>query len=163
MDVLCVTNRHADAKRTHCDERSPAAGFNEARVLAFAAMASSDGVKSRRCGDTGCGGASEGIRNARLTSFIPLISSKKTLRQRFADSSSVIQRVVKARFTIVSLAPVSRRRQRRRRNSRGRAFEFLQLPLGPRRHEDVGLIALSDPARADSPASDRVRALGVQQ
>jgi H+-transporting ATPase len=167
MDVLCadktgtLTQNELTVTNVH-----PLPGFNEARVLAFAAMASSDGGQDPVDAAIRAAAARQKVSETlRLTSFIPFDPSKKTSEATFADSSSVIQRVVKGAFsTIVSLAPVSATAAAAAKELEGQGFRVLAVASGPAgAMKMVGLIALSDPARADSPGLvTALRALGVR-
>ena len=81
------------------------------------------------------------------------------------DRSSTTQRVVKGAFsTIVSLAPVSATAGAAAKELEEQGFRVLAVASGPTgAMKMVGLIALSDPARADSPGLvTALRALGVR-
>jgi hypothetical protein len=128
-------------------------GFDEGHILAFAAMASSDGGQDPVDAAIRAAAAHQKISETlRLISFIPFDPSNKTSEATFADSSSANQRVVKGAFsTIVSLAPVSATAGAAAKELDEQGFRVLAVASGPTgAMKMVGLIALSDPARADS-------------
>jgi H+-transporting ATPase len=142
QDELTVTSVH------------PLPGFDETHVLALAAIASSDGGQDP---------VDEAIRAAavlrkssetlRLTSFVPFDPSTKTSEALFTDWSGSTQRVVKGAFsTILNLAPGSATAAAAAKQLEEQGFRVLAVASGPAKAmKVVGLIALSDPARADSP------------
>jgi len=135
MDVLCadktgtLTQNELTVTNVH-----PLPGFDAVHVLAFAAMASSDGGQDPVDAAIRIAAARQKLSETlRLISFIPFDPSQKTSEATFADSSSATQQVVKGAFsTIVSLAPLSPTASVAARHSRSRAFECLRLPPGPR-------------------------------
>jgi H+-transporting ATPase len=167
MDVLCadktgtLTQNELTVTNVH-----PLPGFDEVHVLAFAAMASSDGGQDPVDAAIRAAAARQKLSETlRLMSFIPFDPSNKTSEATFADSSSTTQRVVKGAFsTIVSLAPVSATAGAAAKELEEQGFRVLAVASGPTgAMKMVGLIALSDPARADSPGLvTALRALGVR-
>jgi H+-transporting ATPase len=167
MDVLCadktgtLTQNELTVTNVH-----PLPGFDEVHVLAFAAMASSEGGQDPVDAAIRAAAARQQLSEAlRLISFIPFDPSNKTSEATFADSSSATQRVVKGAFsTIVSLAPVSATAAAAAKELEEQGFRVLAVASGRTgAMKMVGLIALSDPARADSPALvTTLRALGVR-
>ena len=167
MDVLCadktgtLTRNELDVTSVH-----PLAGFDEAHVLALAAMASSDGGQDPVDTAIRAAAARQKIPEMlRLIGFIPFDPANKRAEATFADSRGVRQRVVKGAVSaILDLAPPSTTATARAKDLESQGFRVLAVASGPATAiKLVGLIALSDPARADSPGLiTALRALGVR-
>jgi H+-transporting ATPase len=167
MDVLCadktgtLTRNELDVTSVH-----PMAGFDQAHVLALAAMASSDGGQDPVDAAIRAAAARQKIpETPRLIDFIPFDPANKRSEATFADSSGVTQRVVKGAVSaILDLAPPSTTATATAKDLESQGFRVLAVASGPATAiKMVGLIALSDPARADSPGLiTALRALGVR-
>jgi H+-transporting ATPase len=167
MDVLCadktgtLTQNELNVTKVH-----PLPGFDEAHVLALAALASSDGGQDPVDAAIRAAAVRQKLSGAlRLISFTPFDPANKTSEATFADSSGAAQRVVKGAFsTLVSLAPAAATAGAAASELENQGYRVLAVASGPAGAlKMVGLIALSDPARADSPGLvTALRALGVQ-
>lgn len=167
MDVLCadktgtLTNNELEVTTVRA-----MAGFDEARVLGLAALASSDG------GQDPVDGA---IRTAALRHaatelparihFLPFDPATKMAEATVRDSSGTVLRVVKGAFAAVSgLTRVSPNASETAQELEGQGYRVLAVAVGPPAAMTLaGLIALSDPPRADSAALiAELRKLGVR-
>ena len=131
----------------------PMPGFDEAHVLALAALASSDGgqdpvdaairaaARARRVSDV-----------PTLIKFAPFDPAKKMSEATATDSTGATQRIVKGAFAVVAgLAQPSPNRRGSGGSTRRAGFRVLAVAAGPPTALTLaGLIALSDPPRADS-------------
>jgi len=141
-------------------------GFDDAHVLALAALASSDGGQDP---------VDEAIRSApggkpvsdapKMIEFVPFDPATKMSEATVQDPGGVAQRVVKGAFAAVaSLAPPSPTATATSKELEDKGFRVLAVAAGPpAAMKLVGLIALSDPPRKDSaPLVSELRALGVR-
>ncbi len=131
----------------------PLSGSDEARVLAMASLASSDG---------GSDAVDAAIRSAsqkklppdvlKLTNFVPFDPTKKTSEATATDAMGEVIRIVKGAFTAVSgltapapdAAAIADELEKK-------GFRVLAVAAGPpATFKIIGLIALSDPPRPDS-------------
>jgi H+-transporting ATPase len=167
MDVLCVdktgtlTQNALTVTQVHALE-----GFDEAHILGLAALASSDG---------GQDSVDVAIRSAalpksvsdlpKLTKFIPFDPATKMSEATgtAADGSSV--RIVKGAFSVVAgLAPAAPDASAIASDLETKGFRVLAVAAGAAPAMRLaGLIALSDPPRADSAGLvTQLRTLGVR-
>ena len=166
-DVLCVdkTGTLTQNALTVATVR-PMPGFDEAHVLALAALASSDGGQDPVDGAVHAAAASKTISDApRLVKFVPFDPAKKMSEATATDSKGVTQRIVKGAFAaVISLAQASPTAAAAAAELEGQGFRVLAVVAGPPTAlKLVGLIALSDPPRADSGALvTELRGLGVR-
>jgi H+-transporting ATPase len=166
-DVLCVdkTGTLTQNALTVATVR-PMPGFDEAHVLALAALASSDGGQDPVDGAVHAAAASKTISDApRLVKFVPFDPAKKMSEATATDSKGVTQRIVKGAFAaVISLAQASPTAAAAAAELEGQGFRVLAVVAGPPTAlKLVGLIALSDPPRADSAALvTELRGLGVR-
>jgi H+-transporting ATPase len=133
----------------------PLPGFDEEHVLALAALASSDGGEDPVDGAIRAAAASKPASNAPiLIKFTPFDPAKKMSEATATDSSGSSQRIVKGAFAVViSLVPASPTAAANATKLEGMGFRVLAVAAGPpAAMKLVGLIALSDPPRADSAA-----------
>jgi H+-transporting ATPase len=163
MDVLCA-DKTGTLTRNELAVTSvyPLPGFDCAHVLALAAMASSDGGQDPVDAAIRAAAARQSTPEAlRLVSFIPFNPANKRSEATFANSSGAIQRVVKGAVSAIeALAPISATASAAAQDLEAQGFRVLAVASGPAIGiKIVGLIALSDPARADSPGL--VAALGA--
>jgi H+-transporting ATPase len=167
MDVLCA-DKTGTLTRNELNVTSVRAlpGFDEAHVLALAAMASSDGGQDPVDAAIRAAAAKQRIAETmHVSGFTPFDPANKRSEAMFIDPSGATQRVVKGAFSaIVSLAPASAAASTAAKDLEGRGFRVLAVAAGPATSMKMaGLIALSDPARADSPGLvTALRALGVR-
>src|SRR6202789_1343445 len=167
MDVLCadktgtLTQNELTVTSVH-----PLSGFDEAHVLALAAMASSDGGQDPVDGEIRSAATAKKIPEAmHLTAFTPFDPANKRSEATFTDAKGAPLRVAKGAFSaIVGLAPVEPSAATAAKDLEGKGYRVLAVATGPATAmKMVGLIALSDPARADSPGLvTALQALGVR-
>jgi H+-transporting ATPase len=166
MDVLC-----ADKTGTlTCNELKvtcvrPMPGFASEKVLALAALASSDGGQDPvdKAIRAAAGGAAIDAKLAiRFTPFDP---ATKTSQSTVTDPGGAVQRIVKGAFGAVAglAAPVATAAAIAE-HLETQGLRVLAVVAGPPGSlELAGLIALSDPPRADSAALvAALRVLGVR-
>jgi len=142
------------------------AGFETAQVLAFAALASSDGgqdpVDSAIRAAASAGDAT-GV--PRLVTFIPFDPAVKMSEATAVDADGGTQRVVKGAFAaVVGLTQSDPDAAAAALELQGRGFRVLAVAAGsPDGMRLVGLIALSDPPRTESAELvAELRGLGVR-
>jgi H+-transporting ATPase len=167
MDVLCVDKTGTLTQNeltVTCVQPLP--GFDEAQVLALAAMASSDGGQDPvDAAIRSAAAAHKTAETMRLIAFTAFDPANKRSEATFTDTNGAAQRVAKGAYSaIVSLAPVSVATATAAHDLESKGFRVLAVAAGSATvMKMVGLIALSDPARADSPGLvTALRALGVR-
>jgi H+-transporting ATPase len=167
MDVLCSdkTGTLTQNALTVTAIR-PEAGFDEAQVLALAALASSDGGQDPVDAAIREAAKSKASKDAlTLVKFTPFDPANKMSEATVTDAGGTTQRVVKGAFTSVAgLAPSSPTAGTAATELEGQGFRLLAVAAGlPTAMKLVGLIALSDPPRADSGALiTELHTLGVR-
>jgi H+-transporting ATPase len=167
MDVLCAdkTGTLTENQLTVTNVR-PLSGFDEATVLALAAMASSEGGQDPVDAAIRAAAAAKKISETmHLTAFTPFDPANKRSEATFIDAKGAPQRVAKGAFSvIVGLAPVEAGAAAAAQDLEGKGYRVLAVAAGSANAmKMVGLIALSDPARADSPGLvTALQALGVR-
>ena len=154
FDVLC-SDKTGTLTRNELSVTSvrPMRGFDEAHVLGLAALASSDGGQDP---------VDAAIRSAathkpasdlpKLTAFVPFDPGKKISEATAIDGKLGSQRIVKGAFTaVIALAAPSPAAAAIVDELEKQGFRVLAVALGSQAAvEVIGLIALSDPPRADS-------------
>jgi len=167
MDVLCA-DKTGTLTRNQLTVASTRAlpGFDQAQVLALAALASSDG------GQDPVDGAIRAAANAnkaadlpKLVKFIPFDPATKMSEASTTDSAGGPQRIVKGAFAVVvPLAQSSPTAAALASELEGQGFRVLAVAAGlPAAMKLAGLIALSDPPRSDSAALvTELQGLGVR-
>jgi H+-transporting ATPase len=154
MNVLCadktgtLTQNALTVTAVH-----PLSGFDEAHVLALAALASSDGGQDPVDGAIRAAAALKLVTDApKLITFAPFDPAEKMSEANVLDSAGTSQRIVKGAFAVVSaLAGRSPDASAAAQELEGQGFRVLAVATGPSTEMKlVGLIALSDPPRADS-------------
>jgi len=144
----------------------PMPGFDAAHVLALAALASSDGGEDPVDAAIRAGAASNTVSDApTLVEFAPFDPAKKMSEATATDSTGNPERIVKGAFAVVTvLAPPSPTAVAAAKALEGQGFRVLAVAAGsPAGMKLVGLIALSDPPRADSATLvSELRGLGVR-
>jgi H+-transporting ATPase len=144
----------------------PMAGFDEAHVLALAALASSDGGEDPVDGAILSAAASKPVSDApTLTKFDAFDPAKKLSEATATDSGGTAQHIVKGAFTVVSaLAEPSAVATAAAEDLEDKGFRVLAVAVGGASAMKLaGLIALSDPPRGDSAALvTELRGLGVR-
>jgi H+-transporting ATPase len=145
---------------------APMPGFDEAHVLALAALASSDGGQDPVDGAIRAAAASKTVSDVpKLVKFVPFDPAKKTSEATATDSSGATQRIVKGAFAaVIGLAHTSSTAAAAAKELEGKGFRVLAVAAGaPTALTLAGLIALSDPPRADSSELvTELRGLGVR-
>ncbi len=129
------------------------AGFDEAHVLALAALTSSDGGQDPVDGAIRSAAASKTVSDGfKLVTFVPFDPAKKMSGAIATDSNGAEQRIVKGAFTAVSgLAHTAPSAAAAAKDLEEQGFRVLAVAAGPPTALKLaGLIALSDPPRADS-------------
>jgi H+-transporting ATPase len=144
----------------------PMPGFDEAKVLALAALASSDGGQDPVDGAIRAAAASKPVADApRLIKFAAFDPAKKISEATATDSKGSAQRIVKgACAVVIDLAQPSPTAGAVANELEAKGFRVLAVAAGPSTAMQLaGLIALSDPPRPDSAALvSELRALGVR-
>ena len=168
MDVLCAdktgTLTNNELKVTHVHSMP---GFDEARVLGLAALASSEGGQDPVDGAIRAAFASSGCPSGlpTLKSFIPFDPATKMSAATVTDASGAVLRIVKGAFAAVArLTSESPDTSRTADELEKQGFRVLAVAVGPAAALRLaGMIALSDPPRADSSALiAELYALGVR-
>ena len=168
MDVLCadktgtLTNNELKVTTVH-----PMPGFDEAHVMGLAALASSDGGQDPVDGAIRAAAvAHSGVSDLpRLAKFVPFDPATKMSEATVTDSSGAALRVVKGAFAAVAgLTPTSPEASRSAEDLEAQGFRVLAVAVGPPTALKLaGVIALSDPPRADSAAMiTELHTLGVR-
>jgi H+-transporting ATPase len=167
MDVLCA-DKTGTLTQNELTVTSvyPLSGFDEAHVLALAAMASSEGGQDPVDGAIRSAAAAKKIAETmHLAAFTPFDPANKRSEAIFTDAHGAQQRVFKGAFSaIVGLAPVEASAAGAANDLESKGYRVLAVATGPATSmKMVGLIALSDPARGDSPGLvTALQALGVR-
>ncbi|MGC2461971.1 MAG: HAD-IC family P-type ATPase [Steroidobacteraceae bacterium] len=153
-DVLCadktgtLTQNALTVTSVH-----PMPGFDEAHVLALAALASSDGGQDPVDGAIRAAAASKTVSDVpKLVKFVPFDPAKKMSEASATDSTGATQRIVKGAFAaVIGLAHTSPSAAEAAKELEAQGFRVLTVAAGPPTALRLaGLIALSDPPRADS-------------
>jgi H+-transporting ATPase len=129
------------------------ATFDEAHVLAMAALASSDGGQDPVDAAIRNAAAAKPIEeHPELQKFIPFDPALKRSEATLLEPDGTVVRVVKGAFSVVaSLSPVSPDTAAIVGALENQGFRVLAVAMGPETAlAMVGLIALSDPPRDDS-------------
>ena len=167
MDVLCA-DKTGTLTRNELTVASTRAlpGFDEAQVLALAALASSDGGQDPV--DAAIRAAASGKSTSdmpKLLKFTPFDPATKMSEASATDAVGHPQRIVKGAFAVVAgLAQSSPTAAAVADELQGQGFRVLAVAAGPpTAMKLVGLIALSDPPRKDSAELiTELRGLGVR-
>jgi H+-transporting ATPase len=166
MDVLCADKTGTlTCNSLKVTTVSPMAGADAARVLTLAALASSEGGEDpvdaavRAAALKGKAGAT-----STLISFTPFDPATKMSEATVVSSDGGSERVVKGAFSVVAALaePAGAAKEADRLEALG--FRVLAVAAGPpSAMKIVGLIALSDPPRAESAGLvAKLKALGVR-
>ncbi len=167
IDVLCadktgtLTLNELTVTAVH-----PAPGFDEAGLLGLAAIASADGGQDPVDAAIRSAASSKGAKLPKLIKFIPFDPAKKTSEATAVDpSGGGTVRVVKGAYAAVTgLAPALPELSAAAKELEAKGFRLLAVATGTAEAMRIaGLIALSDPPRADSAALvTEMRTLGVR-
>ena len=167
IDVLCadktgtLTRNELKVTNVH-----PMSGFDEAHVLAFAVLASSDsGQDSVDAAILAAAAGKSPSDVPKRTTFVPFDPATKISEATAVDPSGGKLRIVKGAFAVViGLAQPSPTASTAANELESQGFRVLAVAIGPPPAlELAGLIALSDPPRAESAALvAELRTLGVR-
>jgi H+-transporting ATPase len=166
-DVLCV-DKTGTLTQNALSVTSVRAmpGFDEAHVLALAALASSDGGQDPVDGAICAASTKQPVADApRLTQFVPFDPAKRISEATAVDSNGTTRRIVKGAFaSVIGLAQSSPEEAAAASGLEGEGFRVLAVATGATAGLKLaGLIALSDPPRADSAKLvSELRGLGVR-
>ena len=153
-DVLCADKTGTLTQNAlRVTSVHPLSGFDEAHVLALAALASSEGGQDPVDGAIRAAAASNTVTDApKLVKFVPFDPAKKMSEASANDSSGAPQRIVKGAFAaVIGLTQASSTAAAEAKHLEGQGFRVLAVAAGaPTALKLAGLIALSDPPRADS-------------
>ena len=141
-------------------------GFDEAHVLALAALASSDGGQDPVDGAIRSAAADKPVADApRLIRFVPFDPATKMSEASVDGAGGNPNRIVKgACAAVAALAPASPDATSTSQELEAKGFRVLAVASGPPDAMQLaGLIALSDPPRKDSSALiSELHGLGVR-
>ena len=154
QNELTVTNVHAMP------------GFDEPHVLGWAALASSDGGQDPVDAAIRAAAAKQVVSDLpKLGKFVPFDPATKMSEATAVDSSGATLRAVKGAFTaIAGIAQAPPDASATADQLEAQGFRVLAVAVGPPEALKIaGIIALSDPPRADSAALiAELHALGVR-
>ena len=141
-------------------------GFDEAHVLALAALASSDGGGDPVDGAIRAAAANRTVSDPpTLVKFAAFDSAKKMAEATATDAAGNSQRIVKGAYAVViDLVQASPTAAAAAKELEDKGFRVLAVATGPATGMKLaGLVALSDPPRKDSAALiSELRGLGVR-
>jgi H+-transporting ATPase len=154
IDILC-SDKTGTLTRNELSVTSvrPLPGFDEAHVLAMAALASSDGGQDLVDAAIRLAASKRPIADLpKLTSFVPFDPAKKTSEATATDAKGEIQRIIKGAFVAVSaFANPSPSAAGLADGLEKQGFRVLAVAVGPTQPiQLIGFVALSDPPREDS-------------
>jgi len=167
IDVLCA-DKTGTLTRNELTVTAirPAPGFDEAGLLSFAAVASADGGQDPVDAAIRSAASSKKAKLPTLIKFIPFDPAKKTSEATAVDPNGAgTMRVVKGAYAaVIGLAPPLPELSAAAKELETKGFRLLAVAAGPAAAMRLaGLIALSDPPRADSVALvTEMRTLGVR-
>ncbi len=167
IDVLCadktgtLTQNELKVTAIHSME-----GFDEAHVLAMAALASSDGGQDPVDGAIRTAAAGKAPADLpKLVKFVPFDPATKMSEASVTDTGGAALRVVKGAFSVViGLTQASPTATAAANKLEAQGFRVLAVAVGPAAAMRLaGVIALSDPPRSDSAALiTELHTLGVR-
>jgi len=167
IDVLCadktgtLTNNELKVTTVH---QMP--GFDESQVMGMAALASSDGGQDPVDGAIRAVALQRAASNLpKLINFVPFDPATKMSEAMVTDSTGATLRVVKGAFAAVAgLTQASPDASTTANELEAQGFRVLAVAVGaPAAMKLAGIIALSDPPRADSAALiTELHTLGVR-
>jgi H+-transporting ATPase len=154
MDILCADKTGTLTR----DELTVTAvrgvnGFDEAHLLGFAALASSDGGQDPVDAAIRASAAEKGAKDLpTLAHFLPFDPATKMSEATATGTDGVSLRIVKGAFSVISgLAQAAAEAPGIAAELEGKGFRVLAVAVGPERSMRLGgFIALSDPPRDDS-------------
>ena len=167
IDVLCadktgtLTNNELKVTTVH-----PMPGFDESQVMGMEALASSDGGQDPVDGAIRAVALQRAASNLpKLINFVPFDPATKMSEAMVTDSTGATLRVVKGAFAAVAgLTQASPDASTTANELEAQGFRVLAVAVGaPAAMKLAGIIALSDPPRADSAALiTELHTLGVR-
>ena len=167
IDVLCadktgtLTNNELKVTTVR-----PMPGFDESEILGMAALASSDGGQDPVDGAIRAVALQRAASNLpKLINFVPFDPATKMSEAMVRDSTGATLRVVKGAFAAVAgLTQASPDASTSANELEAQGFRVLAVAVGPPVAMSLaGIIALSDPPRADSAALiTELHTLGVR-
>jgi H+-transporting ATPase len=154
MDVLCAdkTGTLTQNELTVTAVRT-LQDFDEAHVLGFAALASSDGEQDPVDTAIRAAAARKSAKDLpKLVHFLPFDPGTKMSEATATGADGAVQRIVKGAFNVISgLAQAATEASAIAAELEGKGFRVLAVAVGPEKSMRLaGFIALSDPPRADS-------------
>ena len=154
IDVLC-SDKTGTLTRNELTVTSvrPLPGFDEAHVLGMAALASSDGGQDPVDAAIRLAASQKTATGLpKLTVFVPFDPVKKTSEATATDPNGSSERIIKGAFTaVVAITAPSPAAAGIADELEKKGFRVLAVAAGPAASSRIiGLIALSDPPRADS-------------
>jgi len=167
IDVLCA-DKTGTLTRNQLSVTTvqPMPGFDESHILTMAALASSDGGQDPVDVAIRATAAQKVSANPpKLSHFKPFDPATKMSEATATDTNLGTVRIVKGAFTVVvAIAAPSPTAAVAANELEGKGFRVLAVAAGPpAAMQLMGLIALSDPAREDSPALvAQLKTLGVR-
>lgn len=166
MDVLCM-DKTGTLTRNELAVAAvrPLPGFDEAHVLALAALASADGGQDPVDAAVRAAALQNTVTGVpKLTKFVPFDPAAKMSEALAADSAGTVLRIVKGAFAVVhALSEHSPDAETAAHELEARGHRVLGIAVGTEgAMRMAGIVALSDPPRSDSkPLIDELRSLGV--
>src|SRR5579863_4342443 len=166
IDVLCADKTGTltlNALTVTAVRAAP--GFDEASLLGLAAVASADGGQDPVDIAIRTAASGKGAKLPKLIKFIPFDPANKTSEATAVDQNGGTIRIVKGAYAAVSgLAPPMPELSAAATELEAKGFRLLAVAVGTAAAMRLaGLIALSDPPRADSAALvTEMRTLGVR-
>ena len=166
IDVLCADKTGTlTLNELKVTAVRPMAGFDEAHVLAMAALASSDGGQDPVDGSIRAAASRNASSDlSKLIKFVPFDPATKMSEATVTDPSGATLRVVKGAFAaVIGLTQTSPDAVTTANELEAQGFRVLAVAVGPSAAMRlVGVIALSDPPRTDSVGLiTELRTLGV--
>ena len=166
MDVLCM-DKTGTLTRNELAVAAVRAlpGFDEAHVLALAALASADGGQDPVDAAVRAAALQNTVTGVpKLTKFVPFDPAAKMSEALAVDSAGTVLRIVKGAFAVVhALSEHSSDAETAAHELEARGHRVLGIAVGTEgAMRMAGIVALSDPPRSDSkPLIDELRSLGV--
>jgi H+-transporting ATPase len=166
MDVLC-SDKTGTLTRNELTVTAvrPEADFDEAHVLAMAALASSDGGQDPVDAAIRSLSANRPIADMpKRSRFVPFDPATRMSEAAAMDASGAALRVVKGAFAaVLGVTEPAPAAAATAHDLEGKGFRVLAVAVGSTKMRLAGIIALSDPPRADAAALiGELRALGVR-
>jgi H+-transporting ATPase len=166
MDVLCADKTGTLTRNalTVTDVR-PMPGFDAPRVLALAGLASSEGGQDPVDAAIRSAASGGGAPAPKLIAFVPFDPARKMSEATATDPDGGTLRIVKGAFAVIAgLAGTLPKEAAAESELEAQGYRVLAVAAGPPTALRLaGLIALSDPPRAESAALiAELRGLGVR-